>query len=72
METWEIIFICATIGSVVVLEIAKALYILWLSDANGHEPSRESSRLKPHYGPAFQPNASGKRSLAENKCPTTR
>jgi hypothetical protein len=72
METWEIIFICATIGSVVVIEIAKALYILWPSGANGHQPAHEGSRLKPHYGPTFQPNASGERSLAENKCPTTR
>ena len=72
METWEIIFVCATIGSVVAFETAKAFYILWLGDANGQEPSHEGFRVKPHYKPPFQPNASGKCSLAKNKCPTTR
>ena len=32
METWEMVFICATIGLVVMTAIANALYVLWLGD----------------------------------------
>ncbi len=41
MQTWEIFFICATIGLVVVLETVKTLYILWHSDTDARRPFRE-------------------------------
>jgi hypothetical protein len=72
METWEIVFICATIGSVVVLETAKVFYILWRGDADARRPFLEGSRMTTDDKPTVKPNAGHNHCLAEKGIPATR
>jgi len=56
METWETVLVCTTLGLIVVIAIAKVIFVLRFGDDGTPEGRRTITR----YNMTNQPDASGK------------